>query len=262
MKDPRIYQIVSLCFFLFSGFFWFSFEIPFVQIVTTFTSVLFFQFLFVKIFKVSPNPLSAIVTGFSLCLLFRTNQLELVLLCAFLSIGSKFLIRKDNKHIFNPANFGIVAMLLISDSVWVSPGQWGNFLFFTFLFFCFGLFVVVKAFRTDTAISFLGFYAAMLFLRSYYLGDPVSIPLHKLQSGAILLFSFFMISDPMTIPNHRRGRIVHAFLVALGAYLWQFKVYKPNGFLWILFWASLLVPLWDYIWKAPKYNWVQKEKIG
>ena len=42
-----------------------------------------------------------------------------------LAIGSKFLFRVRGKHLFNPAAFAIVALLLTSDEVWVSPGQWG-----------------------------------------------------------------------------------------------------------------------------------------
>ncbi|MCE9500628.1 MAG: RnfABCDGE type electron transport complex subunit D [Leptospira sp.] len=254
-KDARIYQILSLFFFLLSGVFWFSFEISLTQILITFISVISFQLIFVKMFNASVNPLSGIVTGFSLCLLFRTNHPELVILCAFLSISSKFLIRWRNKHIFNPANFGIVAMLLFTDRAWVSPGQWGNFLFFGFLFFCLGLFVVLKAFRTDTAISFLFFYTSMIFLRSYSLGDPVSIPIHKLQSGALLLFSFFMISDPKTTPDSFWGRILFSFLVALLAYYIQFIRFRNNGLILSLAILSLTVPLIDWLLPGKKYEW-------
>ena len=36
--------------------------------------------------------------------------------------------------------------------------------------------------------------------RSWWLGEPMAIPLHRLQSGALLLFAFFMISDPRRRP--------------------------------------------------------------
>ena len=45
---------------------------------------------------------------------------------------------------------------------------------------------------------------ALVFGRSLWLGEPMSIPLHRLQNGALLLFTFFMISDPRTTPI--RGR--------------------------------------------------------
>ena len=45
-------------------------------------------------------------------------------------------------------------------------------------------------------------------------GQSQTIWWHQLQSGALLLFTFFMISDPMTIPNRQCARIVYAIAVA------------------------------------------------
>ena len=71
-----------------------------------------------------------------------------------ITISSKFLLRLRGKHIFNPTNFGLVALLLMTDAVWVSPGQWGNVAFFGFLMACLGGLVVHRALRSDVAIAF------------------------------------------------------------------------------------------------------------
>jgi len=42
------------------------------------------------------------------------------------------------------------------------------------------------------------------------LGEPMTIPFHRLESGSLLLFTFFMISDPKTTPDSRIGRIAFA----------------------------------------------------
>ena len=68
---------------------------------------------------------SALISGLSLCLLLRTNRADLAVLAAMVTIAGKFVIRVNGKHIFNPTNCAIVAMLLLTDRVWVSPGQWG-----------------------------------------------------------------------------------------------------------------------------------------
>ena len=65
--------------------------------------------------------------------------------------------------------------------------------------------------------AFIVFYCALVFGRSLYLGEPLTIPLHRLESGALLLFTFFMISDPKTTPDSRAGRVLFAALVAFGA---------------------------------------------
>ena len=58
--------------------------------------------------------------------------------------------------------------------------------------------------------AFIAFYCALMFGRSIYLGEPMAIPLHRLESGALLLFTFFMISDPKTTPDSRAGRVLFA----------------------------------------------------
>ena len=45
---------------------------------------------------------------------------------AALAIGSKFILRVRGKHLFNPANFGVGAALLVLPGTWISPGQWGS----------------------------------------------------------------------------------------------------------------------------------------
>ena len=76
--------------------------------------------------------------------------------------------------------------------------------------------MVNRAARSDVTLAFLVFYLALVVGRSLWLGEPLAIPLHRLQSGALLLFAFFMISDPKTTPDSRAGRILFAALVALG----------------------------------------------
>ena len=49
---------------------------------------------------------------------------------ASIAIASKFLLRIDGKHIWNPAGFAIVVLLLTSSGVWISPGQWGASIWF------------------------------------------------------------------------------------------------------------------------------------
>ena len=58
------------------------------------------------------DPRSALITALSLTLLLRTDSALLAATAAACAIGSKFLIRTNDKHIFNPANFAIVLLLL------------------------------------------------------------------------------------------------------------------------------------------------------
>ena len=59
----------------------------------------------------------------SLCLLMRASSALLLVAAAFVAIAGKFVVRWNGKHIINPTNGAIVLMMLLSDRVWVSPGQ-------------------------------------------------------------------------------------------------------------------------------------------
>lgn len=201
------------------------------------------------------DPRSALISGLSLCLLLRTNSLPVAAGAAVVTIASKFVLRVNGKHIFNPTNLGIVAMMLLTDRVWVSPGQWGNAAFFAFLMACLGGLVVNRATRSDVTYAFIAAYLALVFGRSVWLGEPMTIPIHRLESGALLLFTFFMISDPRTTPDSRTGRIVFACFVASGAWYVQFHLFRTNGLFWSLATASLTVPFIDRILPGLRYVW-------
>jgi Na+-transporting NADH:ubiquinone oxidoreductase subunit NqrB len=201
------------------------------------------------------DPKSALISGLSLGLLLRTGSPLLAAATAAVAVASKFVLRIDGKHLFNPTNFGIVAMMLATGRVWVSPGQWGSAAFFAFLLACLGGLVVNRAARSDVTYAFLVFYLAILFGRALWLGQPAAVPLHQLGSGAFLIFTFFMISDPKTTPDSRAGRILFALLVALGAGGVHFILYRPNGLLLALAFLSPLVPVIDRLLPGERYGW-------
>jgi enediyne biosynthesis protein E5 len=268
-RDPRLYQIATLASLLVYGLIWLDFEITVARAAMVLATALVTQAAGDRLTAPrlssatgrlattvqAVNVRSALISGLSLCLLLRTNRPSLAILAAMLTIAGKFLVRFRGKHLFNPTNGGLVAMLLLTDQVWVSPGQWGSAAFFTLLMVCVGSVVVSRASRSDVTYAFIVFYCALLFGRSLYLGEPVAIPLHRLESGALLLFTFFMISDPKTTPDSRAGRVLFAGLVAFGAWYVQFRMFRTNGLLWSLAACSLTVPLIDQLFRSDRYVW-------
>src|SRR5205085_7863886 len=57
---------------------------------------------------------SPLITGLSLSLLLRADEPWLHALAAAIGIASKFALRHDGKHVWNPAGFAIVALLLVA----------------------------------------------------------------------------------------------------------------------------------------------------
>lgn len=256
-RDPRHFQIVTLSSLLLVLFFWSDFAPQLEIIALVLGATLTTQFLFFKFFNIpSTDYRSPLITSLSLGLLFKSNIIWLYPLVGVVAIASKFLIRVNNKHIFNPANGAIVlALLVFPTHSWVSPGQWGNEIWLGFLLISFAYMVLNKAGRADTALFFLGSWIFLLMARALWLGDPLSIPMHNLQSGALLIFAFFMISDPMTTPSNRMARFIFAFVVALLAYVMQYVFQIREAIFYALFLVCMVTPILDLIFKAPAYQW-------
>ncbi|HSB44576.1 MAG TPA: RnfABCDGE type electron transport complex subunit D [Nitrospira sp.] len=254
-RDPRLYQIASLSTLLLYGLGWLHFDVSPWQIAITFGTALLTQYVGTRYFKLRAfDPRSPLISALSLCLLLRTNDLVVAALASFIAIGSKFIIRWKEKHLLNPTNLALV-VVLAGGLGWISPGQWGQVAWFGFLIACLGSLVVTRAARADVTLAFLTFYVGLLFTRSIWLGDPLTIPLHQIESGALLIFAFFMISDPKTTPDSRSGRILFALFVALAALYVQFGLFRPNGPLWGLIVCFPLVPLLDYLLPGVRYDW-------
>jgi Na+-transporting NADH:ubiquinone oxidoreductase subunit NqrB len=193
------------------------------------------------------DPLSPWITALSLTLLLRTSNVEIMFLAAFAAVGSKFLLRWDGRHFFNPANFVLVVGAFLFDEIWISPGQWGALGVAAVLLAGAGAVVAGRAARLDTTLTFLVVWTALLFGRAAWFGDPFSIPWHQLQSGAILVFAFFMISDPATTPRSRSGRIQHAAAVAGLGFWMQMAWMSDSGPIHALFLLAPLVPLLNWL---------------
>jgi len=254
--DLRLFQIFSLGILLVVGAYFRDFSIRHVQVLLTFAAGLLTQTACWRLTPSKPRSLrSAIITCLSLTLLLRADNLFAHPIAAAVAISSKSLFRFRGKHLFNPTTFGIIFAIVFLPGTWVSPGQWGQDVAVAGWVVMLGWLVTNRARRGDISWTFLTFYLGALALRVGYLGQRWAVWTHQLESGALLLFAFFMISDPMTGPNDRRGRIAHAALVAVIAYVWQVRLYHTNGLIWALFIAAPCVPIWDAIWPACKFEW-------
>lgn len=256
--DPRYYQIGCLASLLVYGVGWLSFDIGPLQIVLTLAASLATQWVGTRWTNLPKfDAKSALISGISLCLLLRVDEVWLAVAGAAIAVGSKFVIRWNGKHIFNPTNLGVAAVVAVADRAWISPAQWGAGPTIAFLVACLGGMVVNRAARSDVSYAFIGVYAAILFGRAAWLGQPWSVPIHMLESGALMLFTFFMISDPKTTPDARVARYLFGALVAAGAAFVAFALFKPSGPIWSLVVLSPLVPWMDRIFPGRRYEWTR-----
>jgi Na+-transporting NADH:ubiquinone oxidoreductase subunit NqrB len=198
---------------------------------------------------------SALITALGLTLLLRADRYSTMILAGSLAILSKFLFRVDCKHFFNPANFGIVAALVLTPDAWVSPGQWGDDGWYALLFAGTGGMVLKRVGRWDTTAAFLGTYALLEAIRNLWLGWTWDVFSHRLMSGSLLLFALFMVTDPRSIPNARISRILWAGCIAVLTFILRNQFFISTGVFWALFALAPLSVLLDYIWSAPRFSW-------
>jgi Na+-transporting NADH:ubiquinone oxidoreductase subunit NqrB len=254
--DARHHQIAALTLLLAINFFFVDFGAKPLASVLAIGAALVTQAACAWWFGLARLDLrSPLITGLSLSLLLRADDPLLHAVAGVIAILSKFVLRIGDKHVFNPAGFAIVALLLLSNHVWISPGQWGASLWFAALVLFCAILVLHAARRADIAAFFLVSHAALLIARAWWLGDPLAIPLHQLQSGSLLIFAFFMISDPRTSPDARLGRFIFAFAVALTAHWLAFSMQMRPALYFALISLSPLTFLIDRILPAERFAW-------
>ncbi|HEY5969887.1 MAG TPA: DUF2330 domain-containing protein [Chitinophagaceae bacterium] len=262
--DPRYFQVIFQAIFLSYGILFLHWNADWRHYTISIGGCLLFQYMadsiktrrFLRPTEFDRWGFSVLISAMSLCLLLKTNDWYVSLLAAFLTVASKYVLRFNQKHIFNPSAFGIVATLLLTKDAWLSPGQWGSNAVIFFGVVTFGTIVVTRVQKLDVSLAFLLSFIGLLYWRQVYvLGWPMDHFIHSVSTGSLLLFTFFMISDPRTSPNHPVARIIWAVLIAaVSFYLAAFK-WKFNTIIWVLVAAAPLVPLLDKIFKAKTFHW-------
>jgi Na+-transporting NADH:ubiquinone oxidoreductase subunit NqrB len=254
-RDARWYQIAVLATLLVYGNLRLDFGVTPLVCGLVFTVGLCTQYLGSAWARIRFDAKSCVISCLSLAILLRADDPSWLALAAFLAIASKFVLRINGKHVFNPTNFAIAVLLyLLTPHVWVSASQWGFGAVLAFVMGCLGVMVVTRARRADVTLAFLAAYGAMHTLHALLLDEPAAIPLHALANGAVVLFAFFMISDPKTTPNHWLARLLFAvWVAALGSFI-QLWLYKPRGLFYALFLVSLATPWLDALFREVSTN--------
>ncbi|PZO36989.1 MAG: Na+-transporting NADH:ubiquinone oxidoreductase, subunit NqrB [Pseudanabaena frigida] len=270
-KDARDYQILFLSVFLLLGVSTRDWSLKPIAIALTFATCWLTQICMISIFPPATaqkherwlSLKSASITALGLSLLLRSDSYGAIACAAFLAIASKFIFRTNGKHWFNPANFGIVVVLLLDNYVWnnhawVSNGQWGEDSLYALIFLGLGGIVLKKVGRWDTSLVFLVAYSLLEGLRNLWLGWTWDVLAHRLTSGSLLLFALFMITDPRSIPNAKSARLIWAIAIAVLAFIFRNVFFNVDAMFYALFLISPLTVLCDRIWNAPRFQWLPK----
>ncbi|MBI2658397.1 RnfABCDGE type electron transport complex subunit D [Candidatus Woesearchaeota archaeon] len=202
-------------------------------------------------------PQSAIISGLFIGgLLTQDMQWYIYVVAGIVAILSKHLIKYRQKHIFNPANLGILlvsALFGASHTWWISSPL--------ILALVFGIFILWRLRRFDLGMSFLAAYFILVLLIN--VSSPVTCgmmgmrcpmqpsPLMEtyyeiINGGVIYFFAMFMLIEPKTSPSQRSQRIIYGVFVAV--LLISFRFFIPrHDILLALAIGNILVPLLNKI---------------
>lgn len=164
-----------------------------------------------------PRLVSAYISGNSVLMLVKPAATPLwpFAIAAFVSIASKYVLRYRGRHLWNPTNFGVTALLFLAPSQ-VTPlsHQWGNEPITLLVIYAIGLIVVTRARVVHITLTYVAAFAAFAWMRSGPSYESWLVEMGPLSGPMYTLFIFFMVTDPRTIVSNRTGQYVVTIAVA------------------------------------------------
>ena len=141
--------------------------------------------------------------------LATSTPLRVILLVALLALLAKHFIRYKSRHIFNPANFGIlIAVFALNQNIewWIASN--------VIIIILFGVFIMYKLRQIWQPITFLAVYFTLFFITS------PAVDIQFIKSGltadfSVYFFAFVMLPEPQTAPWTTSGKIAGGVLTAL-----------------------------------------------
>lgn len=168
-----------------------------------------------RLIKVAPNFESIFISALILSLIVTPPEsirdIPFLFLTIVFVVVSKYLLVIKKHHLFNPAAFGVTAMMIIfgrAASWWV-----GNIYMLPFIIVG-GLLIVRKIRRFTLVISFL----VVILTTSLILGSLsgigiVSLLNQELLHSPLFFFTFVMLTEPLTTPQTQKLRIAYGALI-------------------------------------------------
>lgn len=153
---------------------------------------------------------SAGITGFILAMVLSSLPIYAQIIIGIVAILQKHLIRHDNRHIFNPAAFGLLFAWLVFKS---PPAWWAVATPAVFLF----LFSDYLIGRLPLSFSFYLVSTILISAFSYFTEGVLS----NVISYPLLFFAMVMVVEPRTSAITKKGMFIEGILLASGIFAIQ-----------------------------------------
>jgi hypothetical protein len=190
---------------------------------------------------------SAYISGISVGILVRSPAFWPYAVCAIVSIMSKYVLRVNGRHIWNPSNFSISVLLFLApETVAALSIQWGNYLLPMLVIWILGSIIIARLHRFHITGTYVACFIVFAILRSFITGSPWQSEIAPLTGPMYQLFIFFMITDPKTTVRSKKWQSIVVAFVAFVEMILRLDhvVYAPFYALFLVGPAALLVEQW------------------
>jgi enediyne biosynthesis protein E5 len=194
-----------------------------------------------------PHPASAYISGISAGILIRSPFYWPYFFGSLISITSKYVLRLQGRHLWNPTNFGVsVLAFLAPATVTVLSIQWGNVVAPMAVIWVLGSVIVWRVGRFHISATYVASFLLFSFVRTAITGSPWLANVAPITGPMYQLFIFFMVTDPKTTVRPVWAQCLVVFIVAFVEMLLRLAevLYAPFYALFIVGPAALLVEMW------------------
>lgn len=156
------------------------------------------------VYRKFPHLASAYVSGISCGILVRSPLVWPFVFVAVISILSKYVLRLHGRHLWNPSNFGISAMLFLAPVAVASlTQQFSNSVWPMVTIWTLGSVILWRLKRLHICAAYVGAFVAFAALRAALPGhhemglwNAFTTEVAPITGPVYQLFIFFMITDP------------------------------------------------------------------
>jgi len=246
--DPRyVAPLFISCVLIAANFTAGVLESPWKTALAIVTSIVLEAILGRLVFGKWPNLASAYVSGISVGILVRSPFWWPYAMCSALSITSKYVLRVKERHIWNPSNFGIAAMLFLAPQTVASLSiQFGNSVWPMVVIWTLGAIIISRLKRFHICATYVLSFLALAAVRSALTGHSYWAEVAPITGPMYQLFTFFMITDPKTTVRGKKAQMLVAFLVAVVEAILRLtqNVHAPYYALFLVGPAANLIEVW------------------
>lgn len=174
---------------------------------------------------------SAGITGLIIATVLSPISIYAQIIIGLIAILQKHIIKLNNRHIFNPAAFGLLFGWLVFGN---APAWWAFVSPIVFLF----LFSSYLIGRLPLALTFYFVYGILLIMLNYFTNGALSANIFL--NYPLLFFATVMVTEPKTSAITKKGMITEGVLLALAIFTIQ-RYFPIDLFIPMLLLANVLV---------------------